>query len=473
MTDDTRLDARVRGALADLPMPDDHETRAALQTVLERSRGTTALGAAPTLVVAGRPGRNSCRDPGGSRHAARRRCSADRARPVTTSGIGPRRGLVASGQRCSRPDLERSLADDPGPGRCAHAPWSRCGDRVERRRVVRRHRRTGADRRVRQQRLQRDGCRRLHLVAALGDPDRGAGGRPVSRPGPPVCRDLATDPVTRTGGEGCRQYEHEDPSPGADCHGADPGRLHERPRSRATGGGLPAGLLSGRRRGPGGPGPHVRVRHNPRVGRDPHLRRDRRAAGAVRPGADPGDRDRSGHGSRVRRPRADRATNRTPCRHRRPPRHRALDPLAGLSGGRGDRGPGSRSRSGGPDRCGGRLSGATRGPGRRPVVVHPGGSRRRPLRRDDGPRRAPMGGDGTRDHGRGGPAGRPRSPGFRRSAGPRLHRRRRCRPRSRRRTGGGRHRPPLSSGPGLPPPVRRPGTPLGDRRKRDCGRRRW
>ncbi len=39
MTDDARLDARVRGVLTDLPVPDDAETRDALQAVLARSRG--------------------------------------------------------------------------------------------------------------------------------------------------------------------------------------------------------------------------------------------------------------------------------------------------------------------------------------------------------------------------------------------------------------------------------------------------
>lgn len=43
--DDTRLDARVRRALTTLPAPDDHDTRVALQAVLERS---TAHAGRPT-----------------------------------------------------------------------------------------------------------------------------------------------------------------------------------------------------------------------------------------------------------------------------------------------------------------------------------------------------------------------------------------------------------------------------------------
>ncbi|MBF4769902.1 hypothetical protein ISU10_19190 [Nocardioides agariphilus] len=39
MTDDTRFDARVRGALTELPVPGDLETRDALVAVLDRSRG--------------------------------------------------------------------------------------------------------------------------------------------------------------------------------------------------------------------------------------------------------------------------------------------------------------------------------------------------------------------------------------------------------------------------------------------------
>jgi hypothetical protein len=39
VTDDARLDARVRSVLTDLPVPDDADTRAALVTVLQRSGG--------------------------------------------------------------------------------------------------------------------------------------------------------------------------------------------------------------------------------------------------------------------------------------------------------------------------------------------------------------------------------------------------------------------------------------------------
>ena len=39
MTDDTRLDARVRGALTGLPAPDESATRDALASVLDRDSG--------------------------------------------------------------------------------------------------------------------------------------------------------------------------------------------------------------------------------------------------------------------------------------------------------------------------------------------------------------------------------------------------------------------------------------------------
>ncbi len=55
MTDDTRLDARVRGALTDLPMPDDAQTLEALRVVLERSSGPRRQvrgWVAPVLVAA-------------------------------------------------------------------------------------------------------------------------------------------------------------------------------------------------------------------------------------------------------------------------------------------------------------------------------------------------------------------------------------------------------------------------------------
>ena len=54
MTDDTRLDAQMRSALAELPMPDDIETRAALGDVLRRSRAepTPSRWRAPVMVAA-------------------------------------------------------------------------------------------------------------------------------------------------------------------------------------------------------------------------------------------------------------------------------------------------------------------------------------------------------------------------------------------------------------------------------------
>ena len=54
MTDDTRLDARVRGVLTDLPVPDADATREALRTVLARSESTRRrpAWAAPVLVAA-------------------------------------------------------------------------------------------------------------------------------------------------------------------------------------------------------------------------------------------------------------------------------------------------------------------------------------------------------------------------------------------------------------------------------------
>ncbi len=50
MTDDTRLDARVRSVLTDLPVPDETATRAALVTVLERSQGRDGKDRRPWLV---------------------------------------------------------------------------------------------------------------------------------------------------------------------------------------------------------------------------------------------------------------------------------------------------------------------------------------------------------------------------------------------------------------------------------------
>jgi hypothetical protein len=54
VNDDTRLDAQVRGALAELPMPDEAQTRAVLVDVLQHRRAerTTARWIAPTLVAA-------------------------------------------------------------------------------------------------------------------------------------------------------------------------------------------------------------------------------------------------------------------------------------------------------------------------------------------------------------------------------------------------------------------------------------
>jgi hypothetical protein len=55
VTDDTLLDARVRAALTDLPVPDDRATREALVNVLERSgrsRHEPRRWIAPTLVAA-------------------------------------------------------------------------------------------------------------------------------------------------------------------------------------------------------------------------------------------------------------------------------------------------------------------------------------------------------------------------------------------------------------------------------------
>ena len=54
MTDDTRLDARVRGVLTDLPVPDADATREALQSVLARSEVGRRRSAwvAPALVAA-------------------------------------------------------------------------------------------------------------------------------------------------------------------------------------------------------------------------------------------------------------------------------------------------------------------------------------------------------------------------------------------------------------------------------------
>ena len=54
MTDDTRLDARVRGVLTDLPVPDTDATGEALQSVLARSASTRHRSAwvAPVLVAA-------------------------------------------------------------------------------------------------------------------------------------------------------------------------------------------------------------------------------------------------------------------------------------------------------------------------------------------------------------------------------------------------------------------------------------
>ena len=54
MTDETRLDARVRGVLTDLPVPDADATRTALQSVLARSAAGRRRSAwiAPVLVAA-------------------------------------------------------------------------------------------------------------------------------------------------------------------------------------------------------------------------------------------------------------------------------------------------------------------------------------------------------------------------------------------------------------------------------------
>jgi hypothetical protein len=54
VNDDTRFDAQVRGALAELPMPDDRQTREALVDVLRRSRAerSTPRWLVPTLVAA-------------------------------------------------------------------------------------------------------------------------------------------------------------------------------------------------------------------------------------------------------------------------------------------------------------------------------------------------------------------------------------------------------------------------------------
>jgi hypothetical protein len=55
MTDDTRLDSLVRGALTELPLPDDAQTRAALGNVLERSRAPRVRSrawVAPALIAA-------------------------------------------------------------------------------------------------------------------------------------------------------------------------------------------------------------------------------------------------------------------------------------------------------------------------------------------------------------------------------------------------------------------------------------
>jgi hypothetical protein len=54
VNDHARLDAQVRSALAELPMPDDVETRAALGDVLQRSRTkrTAPRWVAPALVAA-------------------------------------------------------------------------------------------------------------------------------------------------------------------------------------------------------------------------------------------------------------------------------------------------------------------------------------------------------------------------------------------------------------------------------------
>jgi hypothetical protein len=55
MTDDTRLDARVRGALTELPAPGDQATREALRVVLDRSSGprrTPRSWVAPAVVAA-------------------------------------------------------------------------------------------------------------------------------------------------------------------------------------------------------------------------------------------------------------------------------------------------------------------------------------------------------------------------------------------------------------------------------------
>ena len=54
MTDDTHLDARVRGVLTDLPVPDADATRDALRSVLARSESTRRRSAwvGPVLVAA-------------------------------------------------------------------------------------------------------------------------------------------------------------------------------------------------------------------------------------------------------------------------------------------------------------------------------------------------------------------------------------------------------------------------------------
>ncbi len=102
MTDDTRLDARVRSVLTDLPVPDDDGHPRALVAVLERSQAGTAKDPRPWLV----PRR-------GGRRGGHRRCVGHRLRrPVGARAAGSGEPAVRSSARWVAPGLP--APGDPG-----------------------------------------------------------------------------------------------------------------------------------------------------------------------------------------------------------------------------------------------------------------------------------------------------------------------------------------------------------------------
>ena len=138
MTDDTRLDARVRGALAELPMPDDNATREALNAVLARSSRprreprawiVPGLVAAAVLALAAAGG------------LAGGPALDDRADTASTTDRQHRRRLAAPGDGSRQRGLERPLADGAVRRRRPDDPGARDGDQCGRRRVLHRHRR--------------------------------------------------------------------------------------------------------------------------------------------------------------------------------------------------------------------------------------------------------------------------------------------------------------------------------------------